>query len=344
MKALVLERKGELNLREIEIHEEMGEFDVRIAVKAVGVCGSDVHFYTHGAIGSFVVREPLILGHEAAGEVVEVGSKVDTLKPGDRICMEPGIPNPRSKASRKGMYNLDPEVVFWAAPPVHGVTRPEVVHPAEYCFKLPDNVSYEEGAMVEPLAIGMHAATKASITPGDVAVVTGAGTIGLVTALAALGGGCSRVIITDIVQPKLDLAASLGAITPVNVTREDPLEVIADATDGWGADIVFEASGYPQVAPQLFDFVCPGGTVVYIGMPVEPISFDIVADQTKEATVKTIFRYANVYDRAVNQLGSGQIDVKPLITDRYPFVDSVKAYDYAVDPDPRSVKIQIVFE
>jgi D-xylulose reductase len=342
MKALVLEKKDELNVRDIELNEKMGDMDVRIAVKAVGVCGSDIHYLTHGSIGPYIVREPMVLGHEASGEILEVGSKVTDLKPGDRVCMEPGIPNPHSKASRQGMYNLDPDVVFWATPPVHGVTRPEVVHPADFCYKLPDSVSFEEGAMVEPLAIGMHAAKKAAIKPGDVAVVTGAGTIGLVTAIAALGGGCSRVIITDVVQPKLDLAASLGPITPVNVKKEDALKVISDATGGWGADIVFEASGAAGVAAQLFDMVCPGGKVVYIGMPVEPISFDIVAAQAKEASVETIFRYANVYDRAVKLLGSGQIDIKALITDTYRFEDSVKAYEYAVDPKPTSVKVQIV--
>ncbi len=343
MRALVLEKKGELNVRDIEINEKMGDLDVRIAVKRVGVCGSDIHFYTHGSIGPFVVRNPLILGHEAASEVVEAGSKVTHLKPGDRICMEPGIPNSRSKSSRQGMYNLDPDIVFWAAPPVHGVTRPSVVHPADFCYKLPDNVSFEEGAMVEPLAIGMHAAKKAAIKPGDVAVVCGAGTIGLVTAIAALGGGCSRVIITDVLQPKLDIAATLGPVTPVNVKKEDPLSVINDLTDGWGADIVFEASGAKEVAPLIFDFVCPGGKVVYIGMPVEPITFDIVKAQTKEVSIETIFRYANVYDRAVKLMGSGKIDVKPLITERYDFEKSVEAYDYAVKPRPSSVKIQIVF-
>ncbi len=342
MKALVLEKKDVLNVRDIEIDETLGDLDVRIGIKAVGVCGSDIHFYTHGSIGPFVVREPLVLGHEAAGEIIEVGSKVTDLKPGDRVCMEPGIPNPRGRASRQGMYNLDPDVVFWAAPPVHGVTRPSVIHPADFCYKLPDNVSYEEGAIVEPLAIGMHAANKASIKPGDIAVVTGAGTIGLVTAIAALGGGCSRVIITDTVQAKLDIAAGLGAVTPVNITKEDPMKVIADLTGGWGADIVFEASGAPQVAPIVFDMVCPGGKVVYIGMPVEPISFDIVKAQTKEVSIETIFRYANVYDRAVKLMGSGRIDVKPLITEKYDFKDSVKAYDYAVNPDPTSVKVQIL--
>ena len=166
MKALVLERKDELNLRDIAIEEPLGPHDVRIALRRVGVCGSDVHYYAHGGIGPFVVKEPMVLGHEASGEVVETGSAVASLSVGDRVCMEPGIPDPCSRASRMGMYNLDPAVRFWATPPVHGVLRPIVVHPAEFTFRLPDEVSYAAGAMVEPLAVGVHAATKAKVFPG----------------------------------------------------------------------------------------------------------------------------------------------------------------------------------
>src|SRR5512138_582720 len=190
MQALVLEPDLKLNLREIVLEEPFGPHDVRIAIRTVGVCGSDVHYYETGAIGQFVVREPMVLGHEASGTVIELGSEVKSLKIGDRVCMEPGIPDSNSKATRLGIYNLDPAVRFWATPPVHGVLRPTVVHPEAFTFKLPDNVSYAEGAMVEPVAVGMHAANKAQIKPGDVAVVLGAGTIGIVTALSALAGGC----------------------------------------------------------------------------------------------------------------------------------------------------------
>src|SRR6185503_11996814 len=221
MEALVLEKAHELSLRDIQIPETLGAHDVRIALHTVGVCGSDVHYYDTGAIGKFVVREPMVLGHEAAGTIIEVGSGVKNLKVGDRVCMEPGIPDPNSKATQLGIYNLDPAVRFWATPPVHGVLRPTVVHPAAFTFKLPDNVSYAEGAMVEPLAVGMHAANKAQIKPGDVAVVIGAGPIGMVTLLSALAGGCSRVFIADVQQPKLDLAAKLGAITPINVSKQN---------------------------------------------------------------------------------------------------------------------------
>ncbi len=343
MQALVLEKTKELSLRDIDIEETLGSHDVRIAIRNVGICGSDVHYYQHGRIGPFVVEEPMVLGHEASGTVVEVGGEVSHLKVGDRVCMEPGIPDPNSRATRLGMYNLDPAVRFWATPPVHGILRPTVVHPANFTFKLPDNVSFAEGAMVEPLAIGMHAANKAQIKPGDLAVVTGAGTIGVVTALAALAGGCSQVVISDVVQPKLDLVARLGPITPVNVTQESLADVVLDMTDGWGADIVFEASGNAQAAAGVFEPLCPGGRVVLIGMPGEPIPYDVVAAQVKEARVEHIFRYAHVYPRALALMGSGKIDLKPLITDQFEFKDSVEAFDYATNMPPTSVKAQIEF-
>src|SRR5215218_9542901 len=231
MRALVLEHKDEISLRDFAVEEKLGPRDVRIALRTVGVCGSDVHYYTHGAIGPFVVKNPMILGHEAAGEVVEVGSAVTELKSGDRVCMEPGIPEPSSRAARLGKYNLDPAVRFWATPPVHGILRPTVVHPADFTFKLPDNVSYAEGAMVEPLAVGVHAATKVQAQPGDVAVVIGAGPIGMVTVLAALAAGCSRVIVSDVHEPKLELARRLGAVIPVNVRNQDLLGVVKGESD-----------------------------------------------------------------------------------------------------------------
>jgi D-xylulose reductase len=341
MEALVLERQHELAIRDIEVDEALGPHDVRIALRTVGVCGSDVHYYENGRIGQFIVREPMILGHEAAGKVVEVGAQVPNLKIGDRVCMEPGIPDPNSKATLLGMYNLDPAVRFWATPPIHGVLRPTVVHPAAFTFRLPDTVSYEEGAMVEPLAVGMHGANKAKIKPGDVAVVIGAGPIGILTALAALAGGCSQIIISDVEQPKLDIAAGLGPIRPVNVAQEDLVSVVMAMTGNWGADLVFECSGNEKAASGVFDVVCPAGCVIYIGMPGQPIAYDVVAAQIKEVRVEHVFRYAHVYPRALALMGSGKLDVKPLITDTFSFADSIRAFDYALHMPPTSVKVQI---
>ncbi len=343
MKACVLEKPGQVSLRDIDIREELGPDDVKIKIRSVGICGSDVHYYLAGKIGNFVVREPMVLGHEASGAVIETGKNVTGLKPGDRVCMEPGIPETGSKASMLGIYNLDPAVIFWATPPVHGCLRETVVHPARFVYKLPDNLSFGEGAMAEPLSVALQAVKKASVKPGDVAVVTGCGTIGLVTALAARAGGCSTVIITDVIQEKLDVAARYGFV-PVNIKKQNAKETVDTITGGWGADVVFEASGQASAINGIFDLACPGGTVVFIGMPVEPVLIDIVAAQAKEIIMKTIFRYAHVYPKAVSLMASGQIDVKPLITDRYDFSESVKAYEYAARPRPSSVKVMIEME
>jgi D-xylulose reductase len=242
------------------------------------------------------------------------------------------------------MYNLDPAVRFWATPPVHGVLRPTVVHPAAFTFRLPDAVSFAEGAMVEPLAVGMHAVNKARLKAGDVAVVIGAGPIGVLTALAALAGGASRIIISDVSEAKLKLAASLGPITPVNVARDELAAVVARETDGWGADAVFEASGFAPAAEEAVHLVAPGGVIAFIGMPNAPIAFDLVAAQTREARIETIFRYANVFPRALALMATRRIDVRPLITDRYSFERSVQAFDFARDMPPTSVKVQIEME
>ncbi len=322
--------------------ETLGPRDVRIKLHTVGICGSDVHYYTHGKVGPFEVKEPMILGHEAAGTVIEVGSGVQHLAVGDRVCMEPGIPDPTSKAARLGMYNIDPAVRFWATPPVHGVLRPTCVHPADFTFKLPDNVSFAEGAMVEPLAVGVHAATKARVKPGDVAVVMGAGPIGLVTALSALAAGCARVFVTDLADKKLEIAASLSpAIIPVHATKQDLTATVMTATENWGADIVFEATGAPKAAAGVFQPLAPGGCVVFIGGQADPIAYDAGAAMVREARVENIFRYAHVFPRCVGMLASGAIDVKPLITRKFDFNDSVRAFEIAASAPVADVKMQI---
>jgi D-xylulose reductase len=340
-KALVLERQHELRLRDIELPSEVGPGEVKIRLHTVGVCGSDVHYYTHGRIGPFVVEQPMVLGHEAAGTIIEVGEGVRHLKVGDRVCMEPGIPDPGSKASRIGMYNVDPAVRFWATPPVHGVLTPFVVHAANYTFKLPDNVSFAEGAMVEPFAVGMQAAAKARIVPGDTAVVIGAGPIGTMVAIAALAGGCARAIVADLAQPKLDIAAGYQGIIPVNVREKSLADEVREVTNGWGADVIFECSGSPRAWQSIMELPRPGGAIVVVGLPVEPIAFDVATMSTKELRVESVFRYAHQYERAIALMGSGKVDLKPLISATLPFAESIAAFDRAVEARPSDVKIQI---
>lgn len=339
--SLVLEERGRLSLRPIDAGRPMTPNDVRIAVHTVGICGSDVHYYTHGKIGPFVVEQPMVLGHEASGTVIEVGQAVTHLKVGDRVCMEPGIPDPTSRAAKLGIYNVDPAVQFWATPPVHGCLTPQVVHPAAYTYALPDSVSFAQGAMVEPFAIGMQAASRARIQPGDIALVTGAGPIGMMTALAALAGGCAKVYVSDLAQPKLDIIGAYPGIETINIRTTPAAQAIAQATNGWGADVVFECSGAAPAILGLPQLARPGGTVVLVGMPVDPVPVDIVGLQARELRVETVFRYANMYDRAIALIAAGKVDLTPLISATLPFADSIAAFDRAVEARDTDVKIQI---
>ncbi|KEG13977.1 putative d-xylulose reductase [Trypanosoma grayi] len=344
MKALVLEKPGELKIRDIEVNDVLGDDDVRVKVHSVGVCGSDVHYYEHGRIGPFVVKAPMILGHEVSGTVTAVGSKVKNLKVGDRVAMEPGVPNTKSVQTLTGIYNLDPDLTFFATPPVHGCLSTTVIHPAMLCFKLPDNVSYEEGAMCEPIAVGMHAATKAGIKPGDVALVIGCGTIGIMTALSALAGGCSEVVICDVVEERLKMVTQYKGVHPVVSKGDAVKQKVNELTNGQGADCVFECSGSAAAYPMIYEHAAPGATAVLIGMPVDPVTFDVVAAQAKEITFQTIFRYRNVYPKIISLLSSGKLNVKPLVTARFKFKDSVKAFERAASRKPTDVKVMIEME
>ena len=342
MKSLVLESTKVISIRDIDIKEELTPTDVRIEPEYIGICGSDVHYYINGRIGDFIVDGPMVLGHEASGVVVETGKDVQHLKVGDRVCMEPGIPDFRSIQTMEGLYNLDPKVAFWATPPVHGCARSSVVHPAGLTFKLPDSVSLKEGALVEPVSTGIFSATKAGITPGDVAVVVGAGTIGIVTALAVLSSGCSKVYLIDLKEKKLDFIRSHypGGIVCLNPQTCDPLETVLREVPG-GADLFFEASGSHKVIENMARYLRPGGKAVLIGMPLASAPLDVVACQVKEIQISTVFRYRNIFPRTLRMMESGRINVTPLITHEFPFSQSVEAFEYAATMPDNAVKMLI---
>lgn len=256
--ALVLEKARELALRDIDIDLTLGDCDVRIAMDVVGICGSDVHYYRHGRIGPFIVKKPMILGHEGAGTVIACGAGVHNLMVGDRVCVEPGVPDFTSRPSRIGLYNLDPFLTFWATPPVHGCLTPDVVHPANLTYKLPENVSFAEGAMVEPLAVGLQAVHKTGVAAGDVALVLGAGPIGILVALSALSAGCSRVLIFDPASQKLDIAACYTGIQPLHAGDGPLRDQVRCLTDDWGVDIIYECSGAAKAFDGIADCIRPG--------------------------------------------------------------------------------------
>lgn len=340
--SVVLESKGVISIRDIDVSDTLGPNDCRVKMHSVGICGSDVHYYEHGSIGPYIVKEPMILGHECSGVITAVGKDVKHLQPGDRVALEPGIPKWTSTQTLAGLYNLDPDVVFFATPPVHGCLTPSVIHPAALCFKLPSNLSFEEGALCEPLAVGMHAATKAGIKPGDVALVIGCGTIGIVTALSALAGGCSDVIICDVVEARLSVAAQYPHVHPVLSSRPDDVQRIVDKlTSKQGVDRVFECSGAAPAYKLVHKYATTGATAVFVGMPLKDAAIDLVSFQAKEITVQTIFRYRNVYPKVIRLLSSGRINVKPLISAKFKFADSVKAFERACKRIPTDIKILI---
>jgi len=305
------------------------ENEVLVEVKIVGICGSDVHYYQNGRIGDFVVTGDFILGHECAGEVVEVGSAVKTLCVGDRVALEPGKTCGKCKYCKTGRYNLCPDVAFFATPPYHGVFTNFVTHPEDMCFKLPDHVSYTEGALVEPLAVGLHASGMGEVKLGDTVVIFGAGCIGLVTLLSCKARGASKVYVVDVLENRLETARRLGATETINVRDCNAVEKIAQLTAGQGADVVIETAGSEMTIKQTADVVARGGTIVLVGMTAkDETSFNFMKLMGKEGQLKTIFRYRNLYPVAINAIASGSIDVKSIVSHVFDFEHVKEAFDF----------------
>ena len=229
MKVAVMEGIGKMGYVERPIPEVKPD-EVLVKIEYVGICGSDMHYYETGAIGDYVVEPPFVLGHEPGGIVVEVGSNVTHLKVGDRVALEPGKTCGQCEFCKTGRYNLCPDVIFFATPPVDGVFQEYVAHEAALCFKLPENVSTLEGALIEPMAVGFHAANQGNAHAGQTAVVMGAGCIGLVSMMALKAEGVSKVYVVDVMQKRLDKALELGADGVINSKDEDAVEAVMKLT------------------------------------------------------------------------------------------------------------------
>jgi L-iditol 2-dehydrogenase len=335
MQAAVLHGVRDLRVEAVPAPGRPAPDEVKIEMNKVGICGSDVHYWEHGRIGDFVVREPMILGHECAGTVVKVGENVTHLQPGDRVAIEPGVPRLSTPIShfymKRGEYNLCPDIFFFATPPDHGSFCRFVNHPADFCFKLPENVSLEEGAMIEPLSTGIYASRVAPITMGDTVVITGAGPIGLMNLLTAKAAGAAHVIISDMVASRLEVARQIGATHVVEGNADELKQLARDLTDGRGADICIEAAGHPSAINACIGASRPGGTAVLIGMPPQDTAQININDLiVREVKLRPIFRYNNTFPTGVNLLASGKVDVKPLISRRFELSEVPAAFEYVV--------------
>ncbi len=316
-----------------------------IKIMACGICGSDVHFYHEGRCGDIRVTENFILGHEVSGVVAALGDGVSGLKIGDRVCLEPNVTCGKCEMCKSGKYNLCPNVRFFAAPPVPGALQEYVVHPAELCFKLADNVSFEEGALVEPLSVGMHAARQGAVKLGDSVIILGCGCIGLVTLLAVKASGAAKIVAVDQFENRLETAKQFGATHVINAKTQDVAAEIDQLFGGMGSDLVFETAGAVPTIQQTPYFVKRGGTIVLVGTAAESeILYNFSQIMQKEISIKSVFRYRNLYPAAIAAISSGSIQVKPMITHRFTFEQTKEAFDTVVKDAKNVIKGVIRFE
>ncbi|OGO80986.1 MAG: alcohol dehydrogenase [Clostridiales bacterium GWC2_40_7] len=335
-------KKIEMQKRPIPVPKDN---EVLVKIKHVGLCGSDLHFYEHGRIGSIVVDRPTVLGHESAGEIVEVGKAVKGLNVGDIVALEPGVPCGKCEFCKTGRYNLCPDVAFMAIPGHDGAFTEYVAYPYDMAFKLPEGVGTIEGGLMEPLAVGFHAANQSEIRPGKSAAILGSGCIGLVTLTVLKMMGIAEIYVVDIIEKRLEKAKQLGATKVIKADVEDTVKTIMELTDGKGVDVVFETAGSKITTQQTVQLVKSGGTITLVGMSAESmVPYDISALIWKEAKITTVFRYRNLYPTAIKAVAAGLIPLKEVASDYFAFKDVQKAMDYNINNKNDVIKIVIEFE
>ncbi len=330
MRVSVLRKAGDIGIEERPIPIP-ARGDVLIQVGSVGVCGSDVHYYEHGRIGPYVVEAPLVLGHEAGGVIVDVGSDVGALRPGQRVSIEPGVPCRNCRQCLAGRYNLCPDVRFFATPPYDGAFSQYLVMPAAFVFPVPDAISDDAACLLEPLSVGIWASRRAGVAPGSSVLVTGAGPIGIIAAQVARAYGADRVTVTDVNPHRLALAAQLGL---------DQLDVSATPLDAAGIepDVLLECSGNARATWDAFATVARAGRVVLVGMGGDEIRLPLPRLQDREITVTGAFRDANTWPTAIQLAASGRVDLDAVVTGHYDLA-SAEAALTAARSDPTAVKV-----
>ena len=338
MKVAVMNGVGQMGYTERPIPTPKDD-EVLVKLEYVGICGSDLHYYETGAIGSYVVEPPFVLGHEPGGVVVEVGKNVKHLKVGDKVALEPGKTCGQCEFCKTGRYNLCPDVIFFATPPVDGVFQEYVAHEAGLCFKLPENVSTMEGALIEPLAVGFHAANLGDAHIGQTAVVFGAGCIGLVSMMALKAKGVSRVYVVDIMAKRLQKALELGADGVINGAERDAVEAVLELTGGAGCDLIVETAGTQITTRQAIHMAKKGSTIVLVGYSKSgEMTLPMSLSLDKELTFKTVFRYRHVYPMAIDAVAAGKINLKGIVTDVFELDDIQNAMDRSVADKANIVK------
>jgi L-iditol 2-dehydrogenase len=306
-----------------------GPHEVQIEVAAVGVCGSDVHYYRHGRIGDFIVNDPMILGHELSGRITAVGEGVDPARIGQRVAVEPQHPCRRCKQCKAGRYNLCPEMQFYATPPIDGAFCKYVVIDEDFAHAVPDSMSDDAAALLEPLSVAITTMRKAGIVPGSSILIAGAGPIGVICAQAARAFGAARIVVTDLLESRREKALAFGATevldpTAVDVSAIEPVDAFVDAT------------GVPVAVVSGIKAVGPAGRVVLVGMGADEYALPVSHIANNEITLTGVFRYTDTWPAAIHLVQSGAVDLDAMVTGRYDLEHVADALDS--DTDPASLK------
>lgn len=330
-------RKMEIQERDIPTPKDD---EVLVKIEYVGICGSDMHFFEAGRVGNWIVKDPLVLGHESGGTVVEVGKNVTNLKVGDRVALEPGVGCGECEMCKKGLYNLCPDMDFMAVPGQRdGVFLEYYAHPAKMCFKLPDNVDTMEGGLMEPLSVGLHAVNISGAKMGQSAVILGCGCIGLVTIMALKAAGIDEIYAVDVLDKRLAKAKEVGAMEIINGKEVDAVEYIKKLG---GVDLVYETAGAEFTTLQTAKMVKKGGAVTLVGMCANSeIKYDIGSLSAAEARLYTIFRYRNLYPQAIKLVSQGKIPLKSIVSHVFDFKDIIEGINFNIDNKGEVIKAVI---
>lgn len=326
MRASVLLSARELTIEERPVPQPAAD-EVLVQVGAVGVCGSDVHYFREGKIGDFVVEAPLVLGHESGGVIVAVGSDVDATRIGQRVSIEPQRPCGRCRECRVGKYNLCPDMEFFATPPIDGAFTEFVTIQSTFAHDVPDNVSDEAAALLEPLSVAITSVRKAGIVPGSTVLIAGAGPIGIITAQTARAFGAGEVIVSDLVEARRERALQYGATSVIDPRTQDlaDIEVPIDA--------FIDASGAAPAVQAGIRAVRPAGTAVLVGLGNSEMALPVEDIQNREINVTGIFRYTETWPVAIQLVASGQVDLDSLVTGRFGLDEVEQALESDTDPD-----------
>ncbi|MDQ6754741.1 MAG: NAD(P)-dependent alcohol dehydrogenase [Actinomycetota bacterium] len=323
MRASILKRQGQITLETVTVPSPDDD-QVLVQVAAVGVCGSDVHYYQHGRIGGYVVDHPLILGHELSGRIVSVGRDIDPMRIGQRVAVEPQRPCRTCPQCKSGRYNLCPDMEFYATPPIDGAFTEYVAIQSDFAHDIPDNVSDEAGALIEPLSVGLWACQRAEIGPGSRVLIAGAGPIGIIAAQAARAYGATEIYITDISAERLAFALNHGATHALNP--------MTDSVQGLDVDAFIDASGAPQAVRAGILAVRPAGRVILVGLGADDVELPVSYIQNREIWLSGVFRYTNTWPLGIKLVADGKIDLDVLVTGKYGLAQAEAALNAGKQP------------